>query len=462
MKYDHGLFIFRRDLRIEDNKSLNEAHELCNHVHVTFIFTPEQITEKNTFLSNNAVLFMLQCISELSDNISEREGHLSLHYGSNKLIIKELIDKLSIDCVFFNEDITPYAKKRDKEIYDLCQEENIPCRTGQDYYLLHPLLFNERTERGDIFQKFTPFYDKAVKTKIDKPRVMRKYKFSSFGGVNAYITSVAKIRKKYTYPNPQIVSSGGRFNGLDTLDSALKRLRDYGSTRDILYCNTSMLSAYIKFGCVSIREVYHRLADAFGKKSEIIRQLFWREFYMFVLFHFPEVYEGSFNEKYNSLKWSSSEKSFNDWKNGETGFPVVDACMHELNNTGYMHNRGRLIVASFLVKTLLIDWRKGEKYFARQLVDYDPASNNGNWQWIAGGGANSQPYFRVFNPWLQSEQFDKDCIYIKKWIPELKNIEPVHIHQWYKYHTEYDVYRKPIVDYNEQKEKSLYMYKAIF
>jgi len=253
---------------------------------------------------------------------------------------------------------------------------------------------------------------------------------------------------------------GGRTEGLLRLKNAAKTQESYETERDTLTYNTTFLSAYIKFGCVSIREVYHTFARAFGKKSGIIRELIWRDFFAHVLFHYPEVMNQSYQPRYRSLKWRKSESDFDAWKSGNTGFPVVDAGMRQLNQTGYMHNRVRMIVASFLVKVLLLDWRLGERYFAEKLTDYDIASNNGNWQGISGTGVDMKPYFRDMNPWIQSAKFDKNAEYVKKWIPELEPVSPRDIHLWFEKHENYSSvsYPKPMVDYYEQKKKMLEMY----
>jgi deoxyribodipyrimidine photo-lyase len=268
---------------------------------------------------------------------------------------------------------------------------------------------------------------------------------------------------RFTKNNPNILVHGGRMNGLKLLKQALLKQKDYGKDRDYLFYNTTHLSAYIKFGCVSVREVYHSFSQEFGKKSAIIKELFWREFFVNILYCYPEVIGKSYIEKYRKIKWNKSISLFELWKEGKTGFPVVDAGMRELNTTGYMHNRVRMIVASFLVKVLLLDWRLGEKYFSQKLTDYDIASNNGNWQSISSTGADMKPYFRDMNPWIQSQKFDVNTEYIKKWIPELKDVLPKDIHKWYNtYELEKykDIsYPKPIVVYEDQKKKMLELYK---
>jgi len=240
----------------------------------------------------------------------------------------------------------------------------------------------------------------------------------------------------------------------------------YDATRDFLRNSTTGLSAAIKFGCISIREIYHAFLAKYGRNFGLIRELIWREFFAHVLHNFPEVLSGSYQPKFRKISWRNglgAQSDLKAWKEGRTGFPVVDACMRQLNSTGYMHNRGRMIVANFLVKTLLINWRLGEQYFAQKLTDYDPASNNGNWQGISGTGVDMKPYFRDMNPWIQSAKFDQDAVFIKKWVPELAEVLPNDIHKWSVSHTleKYKgiKYAKPIVDYDEQKEKMLDMYE---
>ena len=239
----------------------------------------------------------------------------------------------------------------------------------------------------------------------------------------------------------------------------IKNLSHYDKNRNFLSYNTTNLSPYVKFGNISIREFYHKIKKLFGLKHDLIRQLIWREFYINILNSYPYVLEKSFKQKYNKMKWNNNIKLIDAWKQGNTGFPIVDASMRNLNNTGYISNRSRLIVSNFLVKILFVDWKIGENYFATKLIDYDPASNNGNWQWVAGTGTDSQPYFRILNPWTQSKKYDEDTSYIKKWIPELKNVPPQDIHNWYKTYINYNSsYTNPIVDYKKKRDYVLNKY----
>lgn len=455
-QYKNGLFIFRRDLRIIDNNGLNFLSNICENIYPIFIFTHEQVGSSNKYKSENAVQFMIESLENLSGEIIKNGGSLYTFYGNNNKIIKECIEKLKIDVIVFNFDITPYSRERDISIIEMCNKMQIPVNLVHDYYLQD--IGTIKNGSGNFYVKFTPFYQACLKKKVSQPHSQKKINFSKSNNIPKQI-SLKNALNKFTKINNDILSNGGRENALKVLNIAVNTQQNYQKTRDDLSKQTTQLSPYIKFGCLSIREIYYALKN----KKEIIRQLYWRDFYANVLYAYPKNIGHSMKPNYNKIKWHHNSNWFNKWCNGETGFPIVDAGMRQLNKTGYMHNRVRLIVSSFLTKTLLIDWRYGEKYFANKLVDYDPASNNGNWQWTASTGVDSQPYFRIFNPWRQTETLDKDCIYIKTWIPELKDVSTNIILKWYeKWQVNKDIdYIKPICNYNEQKEKALDMYKNI-
>ena len=455
-KYERGLFIFRRDFRIIDNIGLNLLNNSCKNIYTIFIFTPEQVTNENKFKSDNSVQFMIESLQDLSKEINNKGGQLMCFYGNNDTIVTKLIKDLNIDIVCFNVDYTPYAIKRDSDITKICNKLDIAIEYGQDYYLHPPgTILNGA---GNTYQKFTPFYNESIKHKVTEPSSSRKIHFAkTYKDLSNKISLSSAMKKFVGDVNEDILVRGGRPNALEQLKKASKNIKNYPETRNDLALSTSELSAYIKFGCVSIREVY----KTFKSKTDFIRQLYWRDFYANVLFAFPYVLGSSMKLKYNKINWKHNTRWFNKWCAGETGFPIVDAGMRQMNQSGYMHNRARLIVASFLIKTLLISWEKGEKYFAQSLVDYDVASNNGNWQWTASSGADSQPYFRIFNPWRQAAEYDPNCEYIKKWIPELKDVPVKDIMDWknkYSYYKDIN-YPKPICDYEEQRDKALEMYK---
>jgi len=454
-KFENGLFIFRRDLRIIDNNGLNLLNDYCKNIYTIFIFTPEQVGSGNKYKSDNSVQFMIESLQDLAMQISKSGGKLYTFFGHNEKVVSDCIKIFDIDIVCFNLDITPYAKERDKKIINLCEHLKTYVIYSYDYYLHEPGTIVNGS--GEPYQKFTPYYETAKKKKVEKPVSKRHLSLKKSDSPIPNKITLEQALHKFTKINPDILVHGGRNNAIKQMQIAAKNIKHYGKTRDELSKPTSQLSAYIKFGNISIREVYY----AFKNNHSFIRQVFWREFYAGILYSFPHVLGHSLKAKYNKIKWHNNERWFTAWCKGITGFPVVDAGMRQLNTTGYMVNRARLIVMSFLIKTMLIDWRKGEEYFASKLSDYDPASNNGNTQWVMGGGADSQQYMRIFNPFTQAKEHDPKCEYIKEWIPELKDIDNTIILNWEtECENNKDIkYPKPILDYSEQRGKALQMYK---
>ena len=455
-KYENGLFIFRRDLRIVDNNGLNVLQHHCKNIYTIFIFTPEQVTNENSYKSINAIQFMIESLQDLSIQIAKGGGKLLTFYGHNDKVVTDCIKALNIDLICFNIDITPYARQRDTKIMKLCERMKTYVTYSHDYYLHAPGSIMNGT--GNAYQKFTPYYNACMKKKVDEPMKASKLALrKSEAHITGKITLDQAFRQFVGNQNPDILVHGGRGNAIKQLHIASKNIQHYSKTHDELSKPTSQLSAYIKFGCVSIREVY----KAFRSKHDFIRQLIWRDFYGQVLFFYPHVLGHSMKPKYNKIKWHHNTRWFDAWKKGMTGIPIVDASQRQLLQTAWTHNRGRMISSSILIKILLIDWRKGEQFYAQHLVDYDVANNNGGWQFSSGSGADSQPYFRYFNPYMQSKEHDPKCEYIKKWIPELKDVPNEDIHKWdttWEKHKDCK-YPKPIVDYKEQKEKSMKMYK---
>jgi deoxyribodipyrimidine photo-lyase len=317
------------------------------------------------------------------------------------------------------------------------------------------------------FHKFTPFYEAALDLSVDAPK--RAIQLSALSKTTGKRLShkIGLDEAKHVFVgnrgNAQLAVHGGRPEGLKQLSKALRDQHDYAKTRDYMAHETSMLSAHLKFGTVSVREVYHTFLRKYGKHHELLRQLIWRDFFVHLLFFYPENLEHMYSKQYERIRWSTSTSDLEAWKSGHTGFPLVDAAMRQLNATGYMHNRGRMLVANFLVKTLLLDWREGERYFAQKLTDYDVGSNLGNWQSIVGGGAYAGAWFRDMNPWIQSKKFDPDAAYIKKWVPELTDVPAKDIHRWnVVYQDKYKgktAYPSTIVDYSEQKKKFFELYR---
>jgi len=460
-KYKEGLFIFHRDLRIEDNTTLLEALTTCHKVYCCFIFTKEQASSENRFRSLYALSFMIESLESLETSIKKAGGELTFLYGPSEVkVLKKLLIEVPVDCIFFNSDYTPYAVERESKIKELCKIYDIQIQSKPDLYLQEPgSIISEGSK--EAYKKFTPFYETVLK----KP-ILPVVRNTSYGPLspfpkNPYQKTLASIKSAIlpkTNPNHRIVK-GGRQEGLRGLNRALQTQVEYAKTRDIMSKPCSQLSAYIKFGVLSIREVYEPFKKKMGAKCEFIRQLYWRDFYAHLLFAFPEGLHGKY---FKGIRWNTSKVWFQSWSSGKTGFPMVDAAIRELVETGYMHNRGRMIVASFLTKTLGLSWKLGEEFFATHLTDYDVASNNGNWQNISSTGIYAEPYFRDMNPWIQSKKFDPDCEYIKKWVPELAEIEPEIIHKWYDFYKDPEykgVYIKPICIYEEQKKIVLEKYE---
>lgn len=459
---NYTIFIFRRDLRVFDNKGLTHALRNFDNILPIFIFTPEQITNKNHYKSDNSIQFMIESLVDLDSQLKKYRSKLHLFYGDNIKILDSIVRKIKIQNIVFNIDYTPYARTRDQAIINWCQNKKINCLTFEGYLLL-PIGTIAKSD-GNPYSVFTAFRNKAKQYKVDRPVLLYRPSFKPLTRVNIVKNNVNLTKIKYQ-KNKNVSVHGGRSNVIKILDN-IDQFKKYNETRNLPSIQTTRLSAYIKFGCVSIREVYWKIYDVLGSKSGLLTQLWWREFYFYIVFQNPHVLSQSKNlqTKFNDLNWIENKEHFDKWCKGETGYPIVDAGMRELNNTGYMHNRARLITSNFLNRLLGMDWRLGEKYFAQQLVDYDPAVNNGNWQWIASVGVDTSPFYqRVFNPWLQSKKYDPDAIYIKKWIPSLSKIPASELHSWDEHYQNYELkkikYIVPIVDYKKARERSIKMYQ---
>lgn len=455
--YATSLMIFRRDLRLDDNTALIRATKESKKIIPLFILDPRQIGSKNKFRSMNAMQFMIESLNDLAQQIKDTGGKLYFFSGIAEKVVKQLITLKNIDAVYVNRDYTPFSIKRDKAIAKDCTKQGIEFISCTDELLDDP--DDIFTKSGTPYSIFTPYYRSARKISISKPQRTRKFNWFTGSIAKSKSTSVFKtiIKKE----NKDIWIHGGTKQAKKLL-SKLTQLKNYTKTRDIPSIDTSNLSAHLKFGTISIRMAFDTIKRKLGSRHPLLRQLYWRDFYTYVAYHSSFVYGQPYREKYKKLWWSKSKKNFERWCNGETGFPIVDAGMRQLNATGYMHNRVRMIVASFLTKDLHINWLWGEKYFAQQLVDYDPAVNNGNWQWCASTGSDAQPYFRIFNPWLQQKKFDPQCIYIKEWIPELRNIAPKIIHSWNNpKHEDVPNYPRPMIDHAKESAYAKKLFKSV-
>jgi deoxyribodipyrimidine photo-lyase len=433
-----GLYIFRRDLRYQDNTALYNACSECDEVICLFILDTKQINATiNKYFSYNAFAFMLETLIEL-----KKEIDVIIETGTPHSIVKQFISDYKIDCVYMNRDYTPYSKERDSKISSL----KINLKLYDDIVLNSP-------DAIKPYKVYTPYYNVARKIKIPpilKPDIKKIIKPKA-RSIN--IVSLLSQTNKKAAPLRQI---GGR-DAAEKLLSALKNTqKNYVVSRNILSKETSRLSPYIKFGVISIREVYNM-----SPSRDFTKELFWRDFYIQIAYHFPNVlvdnkivpkktgtYAIDKNFKQIKVKWEYNKKLYNAWRAGKTGIPIVDAAINQLLQTGYMHNRCRMIVASVFTKLFHLDWRLGEQFFANNLTDYDPCSNNGGWQWASGTGADAQPYFRIFNPYTQAEKYDSDCQYIKKWCPQYADMTPKEIFSL----------RSNLFDYEKARENSIKMF----
>lgn len=458
MSKNKVLIIHTRDLRYQDNALYSKAFSIKDaSISSCFIFTTQQIDD-NSYFSYNAFKFMLESLKELELQLKKQEINFQYLYGDLEAVIKDILHENIITDVIISKDYTAYAKDREFMLKTICNKNKVNLHVVDNHYLCL-IVKDDNTS----YKKFTPYATK-VKQYLNDPKYTNiiKYKipenFSSFKVKSNYLSNIKDMYEVIPDTTDQLVK-GGTSNAHKILEDA-KMYNNYHTIRDDLNLETTKLSAYLKFGCISIRETY----KAFNNNPSFINELIWRDFYAAILYSRPDLIDyktennSSFNLHYNNIKWNSIKVEpyktyYKKWKNGETGYPIVDAAMNELKQTGYMHNRCRMIVASFLTKILLIDWRIGEKYFAKQLTDYDPASNNGGWQWCSGSGVDAQPYFRIFNPELQHKKHDPNSSYVKKWLPKFEKLTHKNI---------MNIYSDPnklIVDYANSKKIVLQTYK---
>jgi deoxyribodipyrimidine photo-lyase len=457
VRYKTSIFLFRRDLRIDDNTGLIKAMYNSDRIIPLFIFSDNQmLSENNKYKSNNCVQFMIESLIDLNSQIKYLNPKSRLWVARSKSIgidvLKKIITANKVDAIYLNRDYTTYSINRDKEYKKLCKELNINIHSYEDIPVTTKLL-DISTKTNTKYKIFTKFYNNASEQKVRKPcyniesNIIKSnpdYKLEKY--IQYY-----KNKNEYT-ENDNIAFHGGRKNGLKIL-AQLSKFKKYESTRNDIHKPTTLLSAHNKFGTVSIREVYYEIKKK-SQSDELIKQLYWRDFYYYVCYHYRHIESGK-HVAYpdNKFIWNHNKNHLNAFLNGETGFPIVDAAIRELKHTGYIHNRLRMIVANFLSKDLMINWKKGEQLFSNYLIDYDPLQNVGNWNWCASFGLDNAAFVRILNPWTQLQEHDNDCSYVKKWISELKDVPNIHIQKWYKYHDKYDIkYPEPIVDHKIQHD----------
>ena len=399
-----SIFWHRRDLRIHDNAGLYKALTKSSSVVPVFIFDTSilQLLPKN----DQRVVFIHQEIAELKKQYHQFGSDLRVEYGDPAVLIPALARELKAECVFTNRDYEPYARQRDTLIHDTLKNAGIRFIGAKDHVIFEKdeVLKND----GGPYTVFTP-YSRKWKERLN-PFYLKSYPTENYcSSLKAFQQNSLISLEEMGFQAAQIVEFPPK-----EFPSII--ITNYSQNRDFpAIKSTSKLGLHLRFGTISIRELAR---EAVASNETFLNELIWRDFYQMIIHHFPHSSKNAFRPQYDRIPWERNEAHFKAWCDGKTGYPMVDAGMRELNATGFMHNRVRMVVASFLSKHLLLDWRLGEAYFAEKLLDYDLASNVGGWQWAAGCGCDAAPYFRVFNPQSQQEKFDKDLIYIRRWIPE--------------------------------------------
>ena len=428
MKEKINLFWFRRDLRIADNRGFYEALTAGIPVLPVFIYDTNILNDLDD--DDSRVEFISNEVNRLKEELERHNSTLWIYHGKPLNAFKRLWVEYDVDAVFANEDYEPYARERDKEIGDFLQAEKVSFHKFKDHLVFHK---NDVLKSdGKPYTVFTP-YSKKWKERL-KDTDLESYSSEK---------ELKNLLKTEPLKDIKLRDIGFRRGRLDFPEKKIDKemLKAYGDERDFPALDgTSRLGIHLRFGTISIRKLTKK---ALKHSPVYLNELIWRNFYMDILWHFPQVEGHSFKRAYDHIPWINSEKDFSHWCEGTTGYPIVDAGMRQLNETGYMHNRVRMITASFLCKHLLIDWRWGQAYFAEKLLDYELASNNGGWQWAAGTGCDAAPYFRVFNPTLQTQKFDPDFKYIRQWVPEFDEL----------------TYPRPMVDHKMARQRAIDTYK---
>ncbi len=420
-----NIFWFRRDLRLEDNTALSHALESGEDVLPIFIF--DQCILDKLPKNDPRVNFIFDRLKKINNSLSVYDSGIKIFKGDVELIWTEITGKFNVTKVFFNHDYEPYARERDEKIFNFLKGKGIEVKNFKDQVVFEKKEIVKKD--GLPYTVFTPFKNKWIERYNSEGLVTNPEKNFS----NLY---------KFQQNFPEKESLEIEVNDKKVKEWNTSEIETYEETRNFPSLNsTSYLGPHLRFGTVSIRQL---VKAAEKRSSTFLSELIWREFFMQIIWNFPQSATNNFKPKYNRIEWRTNVNEFENWCKGETGYPIVDAGMRELNETGYMHNRVRMITAGFLVKHLLIDWRWGEAYFAEKLLDFELSSNVGNWQWAAGTGCDSAPYFRVFNPYEQVKKFDKELKYINKWVPEHQEL----------------TYIKPIVEHKFARERAISTYKT--
>ncbi len=425
-----NIFWFRRDFRLDDNVGLFYALKSEHPVLPIFIYDTDIIDKLPE--DDARLTFIYETLQDINSRLNkELDTSIAFFHGKPQEVFEKIVNQYDIGKVFTNKDYEPYALKRDRDIEDFLKKHDIGFETYKDQVIFEhsEVVKND----GDPYLVFTPYMKKWKEE-------FKKTELKVYDSEN-YLENIVKNKM---LPNIHLEDMGFKKSSIKVPDYHLEKefLQNYGDTRDKPSINgTSRLSPYLRFGLIGYRKLVKKALSV--QDETFLNELIWREFYKMILYHYPDSADQAFKKKYDRIEWRNDEEEFEKWKKGQTGYPIVDAGMRQLNETGWMHNRVRMIVGSFLCKHLLIDWRWGEAYFAEKLLDFEQSSNVGGWQWVAGSGVDAAPYFRIFNPYSQTDKYDKEKKYIKKWVPEFET----------------DDYVQPMVEHKPARERCLEVYK---
>lgn len=456
-----GLVWIRRDLRLHDHAALHACINENSRTELVFVFDKhilQPLAEKST--QDKRVHFIAESLLEIAKTLETNNAGIHILYGDPVDVIPNLINERNIDSLYVNRDYSPYPRERDAKVRQIIESQGKKAAFFQDHVLVEPT--DCLKDNGQPYTVFTPYSKRWRDIVSQDARHLTSFPIDKTvikNDCSSRYNTVEDILKIAGFQEAPAYLAGGTSHALKQLNTFEPKASGYGKNRDFpAKKGTSEMAVYIRHGCLSVRDLFKvATQEKTSGHSKWFTELIWREFYQSIAYHFPQVKTSNFNPKYDAFPYVKSNDLLEAWQQGQTGYPIIDAAMRCLNQTGWMHNRLRMVVASFLTKILLLHWQSGEAYFAWKLLDYEFASNNGGWQWASGSGCDAAPYFRIFNPYLQSLKFDPDGSFIKEFCPELRHLNAKDIHEPIAVKN----YPEPIVNYKKQRELALSVYNNL-
>ncbi|MEK9657291.1 MAG: deoxyribodipyrimidine photo-lyase [bacterium] len=450
----------RRDLRLKDHTALYQASKDAANIKLVFVFDYhilDPLKQKST--EDHRLQFICESLAELQFRLAPYKSAVLIRYGDPKIEIPMVAQEQQVNAVYWNRDYSEYPRQRDAAVTNELMAAGIQVQTFQDHVMVEPdTLLNKEQKPYQVFTPYSNAWRQSIGIPTHKTLIANLEKC---GDVGKQPSSTDELLKFCGFKKTESILKGGEKEGQKQLDIFRTYISNYDTARDYPYLNqTSYMSVYIRHGCISIRQLVALAQEQDSNGADVwLTELIWREFYQMIAYHYPHIRTGSFKPKYQRLEYPGSEEHLEAWKQGQTGFPIIDAAMRCLNQTGWMHNRLRMLTASFLCKLALVHWRRGERYFAWKLLDYEFASNNGGWQWASGTGCDAAPYFRIFNPETQSKTYDKEAKFIKQYCPELEHLSAKEIHNPLPHLRGH--YPLPIIDYKRHRQLALELYRQV-